>query len=281
MRAKQKQLHSKKRQPGGSPSAAASGTGRASIQKQVVILAVVTGIVAAGWFAVSHWRSPGKPYELVASPPNIREASTNSRAPRASANGNNSPEFVSQVNRGNELLAQGKAAEAVEVFKEAMRLNPKDDDVHYNLGLALARLGKYEESIQQYQEALRIFPNYAEAHNNLGNVLMRLDRNDEAIQHFEQAVKIMPDYASAHNNLGTAMQKVGRTQDAFGHFREAVKLNPDYWQAHFNLGTSCLRLGQLSEARSEFEAVLRQQPDFGPAKSALEKLPAQPTGTAK
>lgn len=205
---------------------------------------------------------------------------------RASKNGNGTPSgasgraegqdrFAVEVNRGADLLAQGKAEEAVTVFTEAMRLKPDDEDVHYNLGLALARLGKLDEAIQQYNEALRLFPDYAEAHNNLGNALMRAGRDEEAITHFERSIKLMPDYASAHNNLGTALQKAGRTNDAAVRFREAVRLNPNYWQAHFNLATSCLQEGRLSEARAEFETVLRLNPEFPPAKAALAELERQ------
>jgi len=194
--------------------------------------------------------------------------------PRTEENGD---AFSSKVNRGNDLLAQGKVEEAVQTFMEAMRMNPENEDVHYDLGLALTRQGKLEEAIQQYLEALRIFPNYVEAHNNLGNLLMRTGRTGEAIQHFEIALKIMPVYASAHNNLGTALQKTGRMDDALLHFQKAVQINPDYWEAHFNVATSYLQQGRKTEARTELETVLRLRPDFLPAKSALREISGEAT----
>jgi tetratricopeptide (TPR) repeat protein len=183
--------------------------------------------------------------------------------------------FNNQVNHGNELLAQGKPAEAVQILTEAAQMNPQDEDVHYDLGLALARLGKIDQAMQQYSEALRIFPDYVEAHNNLGNLLMRARRTDEAIQHFETAIRIMPEYAAAHNNLGTVLQRTGRTNEALLQFQQAVKINPDYWEAHFNVGTSCLELGRLDEARSELETVRRLKPDFQAAQTALAEVEAR------
>src|SRR5437667_2702955 len=38
-------------------------------------------------------------------------------------------------NRGTDLLAQGKIDQAVAQYQEAVRLNPADEDSHYNLAL--------------------------------------------------------------------------------------------------------------------------------------------------
>ena len=64
------------------------------------------------------------------------------------------------VNRGTDLLDKGKIDEAVADFKEAARLSPEDEDMHYNLALALARQGKREAAQAEYLEALRIYPDY-------------------------------------------------------------------------------------------------------------------------
>jgi tetratricopeptide (TPR) repeat protein len=38
--------------------------------------------------------------------------------------------------------------EAIESFKQAIRINPDDADAHYNLDVAYDKLGMYEESIE-------------------------------------------------------------------------------------------------------------------------------------
>jgi tetratricopeptide (TPR) repeat protein len=251
-------------------------------QPLALLLFLGIGIVgAAVWFATNSWRR-SEPVPVRIPSPSVDTSSNlppgSPRAERAASPASFDPAFMTLLNRGNELLTQDKLPEAVEAFTEAMKMNPEDEDVHYNLGLAFARLGKFDESIKQYQEALRILPDYVEAHNNLGNVLMRAGRTGEAIPHFEAALKIMPDYASAHNNLGTALQKSGRTQEALVHFQQAVKCSPDYVEAHFNVGTSLLQAGQLKEAQASFETVLRLRPDFEPAKKAIEMIGAKQPG---
>ncbi len=233
------------------------------------------GVIAlGGWLASNLWRQTDAG-PIQSAPTNRPDASM-----AAAAGGGDRGKhkvLIAEVNQGNELLKEGKVAEAVETLSEAARSNPENEDAHYNLGLALARQGKIEAAMKEYEKALRIFPNYVEAHNNLGNVLMRRGRTEEAIPHFEQAVKIMPDYAAAHNNLGTALQRLGRTEDALAQFQLAVKFNPDYWEAHFNVGTSWLQQGRLKEAQAELETVLRLRPDFEPAKSLMAKIQRQQT----
>ena len=173
------------------------------------------------------------------------------------------------VNRGTKLLAQGKIDEAVAEYKEAARLSPEDEDMHYNLALALARQGQREAAKAEYLEALRIYPDYTEAHNNLGNLLVAEGKFDDAIEHFKEALKISSDNASAHSNLGKALALQGKITDAIPCFREALRLKPDYLEARYNLGRAYLSQKQIDEAISEFTAILRRHPDFAPAQRGL------------
>ena len=185
------------------------------------------------------------------------------------ADSNDVDKATELANRGTELLAQGNVDEAVKVYREAARLSPEDEDMHYNLALALARQGKREAAQAEYLEALRIYPDYAEAHNNLGNLLVTDGKFDDAILHFKEALKISSDNASAHSNLGKALAMQGKFVDAIPCFREALRLKPDYLEARYNLGRAYLAQKRTDEAISEFTAILQSRPDFGPAQKGL------------
>jgi len=230
-------------------------------------LGAVLGLAAAALLMLNYGRSDRAPASAA-----LRN-STDARSTRPDRQV--SAALNAAINRGNELLAQDKPEQALEAFSEALKINPADEDVHYDLGLVLARLGKVDEAISHYQEAVRLYPQYVEAWNNLGNLLMRAGRTQEAIERFQNALKISPEYASAHNNLGTALQGAGRFDEAIVHFERAARIKPDYWQAHFNVGASCLRAGRLTEASNAFVEVLRLKPDFEPARGALAQVESQ------
>ncbi len=54
------------------------------------------------------------------------------------------------------LARRGQLDSAIELFREALRLQPQLAEAHESLARALASQGKREEAIQHYQEALRI-----------------------------------------------------------------------------------------------------------------------------
>lgn len=103
----------------------------------------------------------GVPLPGAAAPerPRLSGPSPTRGTERARTNSKPNEEAVAElVNRGSELLARGKPDEAMATLEEARRKSPNDEDVHYNLGIALARQSKLEEAAREYQEALRIFP---------------------------------------------------------------------------------------------------------------------------
>jgi Flp pilus assembly protein TadD len=178
--------------------------------------------------------------------------------------------------RANALLAAGDAKSAVPVLEEALRLEPEDEDLHYNLGIAYGRTGDITNAEHHYREALRLLPDYPEVHNNLGNLLLHAKRLGEAEKQFTEAIKLMPELSTAHNSLGIVRQSQNRMPEAIACFRKAVEFNTNYWQAHFDLAIACLSQGAKEEGLRELQAVLRLKPDYKPAQSALDKILANP-----
>ena len=56
---------------------------------------------------------------------------------------------AAQYNRGNALFRQERWADAVEAYKEALRINPNDENAKYNLGVALRAQKNPPKSQQQ------------------------------------------------------------------------------------------------------------------------------------
>jgi hypothetical protein len=104
------------------------------------------------------------------------------------------------------MATQGDLSATVSQFSEALRLNPKDANAHYNLGVAFFRQGNFGKAIYHLSEAIKANPHYAEAHNNLGVALAQQGDLDSAIMHFSKAIRIKPDFQEAHKNLRRARE---------------------------------------------------------------------------
>ena len=178
------------------------------------------------------------------------------------------------------LAAAGATNEALDHYREAVRLDPKDSKVHSNLGGLLVQLGRVDEAMTEYQIALELDPNNGAAHTNRGVILSQAGHTEDAMAEFEQALKCDHQDAEAHNNLGVVMAGLGRMPEAVQQYRDAVELNPDYIDAHSNLGAALGGLGKLSEAAEQYREVLRIDPQnaeahygLGVALTALGRIP--------
>ena len=234
--------------------------------------------------AVSCGQEPSAPGAGAASQTtNSPALPSNTKIEIASTNAGEEVEFdidksTAHLTRGNELLASGRFQEAVEQFTLAVKFNPEDEDLYYNLALAQARAGDTEAAKKNYEKALEIYPDYVEAHNNFGNLLVNEGKFDEAMGHFRKALEHEPGNASAHNNLGNAYARQKRYADSLTHFQTAMELRPDYPDAQFNLGNAYFLLGRLDEAIEEFTKLLRVHPDFARARMQLDRARAAKRG---
>ena len=185
------------------------------------------------------------------------------------------------VAEGNELLNKRDFAAAEEKYRQAVALSPEQEDLHYNLGIALARQGKVEEAKRHYEKALQLFPDYAEAQNNLGNLLLSQNKMDEAIALFRQAIQNSPENPSFRNNLGTALARQQMVAEATAEFQEAVRLAPDYAEARVNLANAFLASGRPDEAVAQLNEALRLKPGYKPALQTLQRAQGQPRPPAR
>ena len=94
---------------------------------------------------------------------------------------------------------------AIGLYRRALREQPHDPNLRYELGLALALQGRWEAAIEQYTQTLRFSPNNAEAHYNLGYAFRRQGRLEEAATHFQEALRLKPTFPLAQYNLGCVL----------------------------------------------------------------------------
>ena len=69
--------------------------------------------------------------------------------------------------------------------------------------------GPSPEAIEAYREALRLKPDFADAWNNLGVAYGKLGRHQEAIEAYREALRLKPDDAAAWYNLGVCIRRTG------------------------------------------------------------------------
>jgi tetratricopeptide (TPR) repeat protein len=177
--------------------------------------------------------------------------------------------YLAYNNLGFYLSGKGRTVEAMENYRQALKINPAHEDALNNMGYALAAQKKFAEAIPFYDAALRVRPLHAEVHNNLGNALSEMGQIDDAIRHYLIALTQKPDHADAHNNLGIALAMKGKLDEAIPHFQDAIRFKPSYASAHSNLGNALAAQHKLEAAINEYKEALRLKPDDAQAQNNL------------
>ena len=143
--------------------------------------------------------------------------------------------WMMQNNYAIALHEKGRVDEALEHFKEALRINPKFLEGYNNIGRALLTQGRFDEAIECFKEVLRSKPDHPYANFNLAMIMAQQGKYDDAIKHFSEAVRAKPDWAEAYYYLGLAYAQQGKYEPAIENFREALQINPNYAEARENL----------------------------------------------
>jgi Flp pilus assembly protein TadD len=163
-------------------------------------------------------------------------------------------------NLGILKLQAGAFAEAVKLFKKAVRIDSGAPDVQRDLARALSAAGQLRAAVTAYRDALQLEPNNPITHLDLAAVFHTLGRRDEALRHYSLAIAIKPDFGAAHNDRGILLQEMRRFDDALEAFAKAVVFEPQNARCQANLGGMLLAKGRIADAVVAFEAAVALEP---------------------
>jgi len=169
--------------------------------------------------------------------------------------------YTAHNNLGYVLVAQGRSAEAIKHYEEALAINPNYSEVINNLGTALLNQGRLDEAAKYYHRAIEIYPGFAEAYNNLGILLTKQGQTAEAIEQYRKAIELNPNRAEFYNNLGNLLATKGRTAEAIEQFQKALEVEPDNAKVRYNLANIFIVQGRWDEAIEQYQQALKQMPD--------------------
>jgi Tfp pilus assembly protein PilF len=173
------------------------------------------------------------------------------------------------------LNRQGKHAEAISHFAEALRVKPDYFQALANMGWALGLQGKTGEAIEFLKRAIGVRPDSANTHVQLALALVKQKQDDEALQHFYKAVELAPNDADVRINLGLMLTRRKQFSEAATQLNEAIRLNPNSAEAHNNLGFVFLMEGRPEESVAHFSTALNLKPNFNTARDNLRRAQMQ------
>ena len=158
------------------------------------------------------------------------------------------------------LLAERQGARAITVAKTAVDGDERSADARFVLGMAHAANGEDEEAIQQFREALRIDPRMSVADIELSRLTLRPGTTDQAMDHAAAALTTAPRDYSARLAFARALAASGKSERAREELQELAKAFPNAAPVHALYGEVLRAAGNNTEAMKRFDLALTLDP---------------------
>lgn len=129
--------------------------------------------------------------------------------------------------------------------------------------------------IDHYQNALRIEPNNEEINYNLGLFYRDLGRIDEAKEQFTHMTAIIKNgtyVANAYYNLGYFDLQEGNYKSAANNFSKAIDCDKAFVDAYAARGEAYEQLAQYEQARADYNRALQLKTNFEKAIEGLNSI---------
>lgn len=121
----------------------------------------------------------------------------------------------------------------------------------FEQGLIFVKEQKFNEALEAFRQSVKLDPKQAGTHANIGSTLIALDRHAEAVAPFREAVKLSPNDGTFHAGLCRALSLTKNHAEAVAECTEGVRLTGDKTETHTAL------ISALQIANRPAEEILR------------------------
>ena len=162
---------------------------------------------------------------------------------------------------GLDDIQQGFPQDALESFKQALKLSPNFIKAYLGMGDAHVGLREYAKAVSDYSKAISMRPDKARlAYFKRGEINFLLAQYQQAMADFQATIAIDPNYTDAHMSLGNTFFKLKSYEQAIACFSQTLESDPNRDLAAFRRGRSHYILKEFPEAIRDFSHAIDLQP---------------------
>jgi len=166
------------------------------------------------------------------------------------------------INIGNIHFANGDADMAVEAFRKAMQLQPKDSNGARLLGEALVAADRVAEGLASLDRAAALAPRSWRVQLSRASALRFIGESKEALAAVDKGLELAPGEKELLRIKGAVLIDLHRAGEAVAIFREILSREPDNVETLVALGNVlAATLNQYEEANQHLRKAVALRPD--------------------
>jgi rhomboid protease GluP len=160
--------------------------------------------------------------------------------------------YIVHTQRGNTLLWENKADQAVAELQAALRQKPDYLPAHFALARAYSNGKQFEKAEAELKRVIELKPDDQYAYYDLGFVYLDDKRIVQAKDTFARILAFNQKSADAHFGLGVALATEENYRAAVEEYHTAIRLDPELEGAYYKLGLSLFKLKMYDDAVASY-----------------------------
>ncbi|KAJ3148269.1 hypothetical protein HDU89_004866 [Geranomyces variabilis] len=144
----------------------------------------------------------------AASPKPATEKSAETASASASVSAETKAKAEDLKTSGNKEMAAKKYTEAIDLYTQAIALNPENPVYYSNRAAAYTQVSKFDDAVADAKKAVEIDSNYSKAYSRMGQAYFCLTKFQEAIEACDEGLRLDPGNASLKQTKAAAEAKL-------------------------------------------------------------------------
>jgi tetratricopeptide (TPR) repeat protein len=163
---------------------------------------------------------------------------------------------------GQRYYSKGQYPEAAIQFRNAIQVDSRFAEAHYQLALAALKLEQWPTAYQELSKTIEIQPDHYAAHLDLANLLILGRRFNDAKEHLDLLVQKQPNNSGVYTARSNYYAGMNNTAAALADMQKALQLDPNSSDSYLNLAMLQMHGQQWDAAEASFKKAVELSPKY-------------------
>jgi tetratricopeptide (TPR) repeat protein len=170
---------------------------------------------------------------------------------------------------GDKLFDKGDIKGSIEEFRQALKLDPSNINVHNSLGVCYGLRGDYEKAKLEFKTVIKLDPTEVMSWYNMGFTNMLEGNRKKALDLFLKANTINQNVFEIAFQTGRLLMEMSQPEKGKKFLEHASQLEPQSAAIFRYLGECYTSLDKINDAIAAYKKAIKQNPSDAASLSAL------------